>query len=131
MPTLVLVVNMVFIYMGRKAYRSIKKQGNAQPATPTKPDVTNEKATKEIVPQSEQDHTASDATPSISTCGHQFDKTAGSCPTCKSTRRAQRKYRLKVMFGLVLPFVLQALDVTIVSPAASPWDAPPLTRFCV
>ncbi|TDZ58499.1 Efflux pump roqT [Colletotrichum trifolii] len=51
-----------------------------------------------------------------------FDAAAGPCPTCKSARRAALKYRTRILLGLVLPYVLQALDVTIIA-SALPWIA--------
>jgi hypothetical protein len=37
----------------------------------------------------------------------------GKCLPCKAEKSATRKYRWKVIGGLMLPFALQALDVTM------------------
>ncbi|KAK2018742.1 major facilitator superfamily transporter [Colletotrichum eremochloae] len=107
---------MVFIYLGKKLYRSIKGPGKTQQPTYT---VTG---TEEGISHDKNDQATGVTEPSPSTCGHQYDPTAGPCPTCKSARRAQLTYRCKVFAGLILPFVVQALDVTIVA-SALPWIA--------
>ena len=37
----------------------------------------------------------------------------GRCVSCRQDKRAARKYRWKVIGGLIFPFALQALDVTM------------------
>ncbi|KAH8678109.1 major facilitator superfamily domain-containing protein [Xylariales sp. PMI_506] len=44
------------------------------------------------------------------------------CIECQAEKRALRSYRVKIIGGLILPFVLQSLDVTIVA-SALPWIA--------
>ncbi|KUJ15382.1 MFS general substrate transporter [Mollisia scopiformis] len=39
------------------------------------------------------------------------------CAICKDEQRAMRKYRLKLMVGLFLPFMVQSLDATIIASA--------------
>lgn len=39
------------------------------------------------------------------------------CPICKDERSAMNKYRLKLMAGLFLPFLVQSLDTTIIASA--------------
>ncbi|EFQ33363.1 major facilitator superfamily transporter [Colletotrichum graminicola M1.001] len=100
---------MVVIYLGKKVYRSIKRS-TSTPAT--------EKGTYR-----DDNGSATQVTKaSASTCDHQHDPATGPCPTCKSARRAQRIYRCRLFAGLILPFVLQALDVTIIA-SALPWIA--------
>ncbi|KAI8218904.1 hypothetical protein K4K55_012493 [Colletotrichum sp. SAR 10_96] len=121
---------MVFIYLGKKAYRAIQAKKNAnQTNTAHTPnaavaeggipeDVASESATDQhIGTQGKVERTTSN-----STCNHQYDTTAGACPTCKSERKARLVYRVRIFAGLLLPFVLQALDVTIVA-SALPWIA--------
>ncbi|KAE8452510.1 hypothetical protein EG329_000413 [Mollisiaceae sp. DMI_Dod_QoI] len=53
------------------------------------------------------------------------------CLTCKEEQRAMKKYRLKLMAGLFLPFLVQSLDSTIIA-SALPFiasDFPPTTAF--
>ncbi|KDN63880.1 putative major facilitator superfamily transporter [Colletotrichum sublineola] len=95
---------MVFVYLGKKLYRSIKGPGKTQQLTYT---VTG---TEEGISHDKNDPATGVTEPSPSTCGHQYDPTAGPCPTCKSARRAQLTYRCKVFAGLILPFVVQALE---------------------
>ncbi|KAI1471391.1 MFS general substrate transporter [Daldinia caldariorum] len=45
-----------------------------------------------------------------------------NCPLCKAERREASKYRWKLTLCLLLPYALQALDVTIVA-SALPWIA--------
>ncbi|KAK1977358.1 major facilitator superfamily transporter [Colletotrichum cereale] len=114
---------MVFIYLGKKIYRSIKGPGKTQQPTSTEAGtVSGGSATQKGVYQDKNDEASGVRESSASTCGHQHDPTSGPCPTCKSVRRAQLTYRYKVFIGLVLPFVVQALDVTIVA-SALPWIA--------
>ncbi|KAB5582509.1 major facilitator superfamily domain-containing protein [Coniochaeta sp. 2T2.1] len=44
------------------------------------------------------------------------------CPTCRDEKRQARTYRWKLILGLIFPFALQALDVTVVA-SALPWVA--------
>ncbi|KAK1961964.1 MFS general substrate transporter [Colletotrichum sublineola] len=99
---------MVFVYLGKKLYRSIKGPGKTQQLTYT---VTG---TEEGISHDKNDPATGVTEPSPSTCGHQYDPTAGPCPTCKSARRAQLTYRCKVFAGLILPFVVAS---------ALPWIA--------
>ncbi|KAH8907081.1 MFS general substrate transporter [Coniochaeta sp. PMI_546] len=46
----------------------------------------------------------------------------GRCTACKSEKSAARTYRWKLILGLIFPFALQALDVTIIA-SALPWIA--------
>lgn len=46
----------------------------------------------------------------------------GKCAVCKNGKKAARKYRWKIILGLLLPFTLQALDITIIA-SALPWIA--------
>lgn len=46
----------------------------------------------------------------------------GICAACRSEKSAARTYRWKLIAGLIFPFALQALDVTIVA-SALPWIA--------
>ncbi|KAI1497026.1 major facilitator superfamily domain-containing protein [Biscogniauxia marginata] len=39
------------------------------------------------------------------------------CPQCKAEKKALRTYRWKLILGLLLPYALQALDVTIIASA--------------
>ncbi|KAI0884696.1 MFS general substrate transporter [Annulohypoxylon maeteangense] len=45
-----------------------------------------------------------------------------NCPQCKAEEKAANKYRWKLILCLILPYALQALDVTIVA-SALPWIA--------
>ncbi|GJC82518.1 efflux pump dotC [Colletotrichum liriopes] len=106
---------MVLIYLSKKAYRSIKGSGKTQQPTSAEPKPTpaDGPATEGGAHQDKNDQTAIIEKSSASACGHQYDSASGPCPTCKSARRAQLQYRCKVFAGLLLPFVVQALDVTI------------------
>ncbi|RDW83052.1 MFS general substrate transporter-15 [Coleophoma crateriformis] len=41
----------------------------------------------------------------------------GACSACKTRKKAERYYRLKVIGGLILPFTLTSLDTTIIAGA--------------
>jgi len=41
------------------------------------------------------------------------DDAKGKCTTCREEKSAARRYRWKVIGGLIFPFALQALDVTM------------------
>ena len=41
------------------------------------------------------------------------------CVVCKEKKRAMTKYRWKLMIGLCFPFMVQALDTTLIAGAAS------------
>lgn len=43
--------------------------------------------------------------------------TTTACSTCADEKVAMKKYRRRLMAGLVLPFSLQSLDITIISGA--------------
>ncbi|OLN92219.1 putative MFS-type transporter C16A3.17c 1 [Colletotrichum chlorophyti] len=103
---------MVLTYTSRKIYRSVK----GSVSTRTTSNGGTEKPTAEATARQEK---RPSSTPN---CGHEPDPESESCSTCKSVQRAQRKYRYKLLGGLVLPFVLQALDVTIIA-SALPWIA--------
>ncbi|KAK1995953.1 major facilitator superfamily transporter [Colletotrichum falcatum] len=107
---------MVFIYLGKKIYRSIRGPDKTQQSTSTVA------GTEQGICHDKSDPATSVPKPITPSCGHKHDPAAGSCPTCKSARRAQLTYRFRVFAGLILPFVLQALDVTIVA-SALPWIA--------
>ncbi|KAH6960843.1 hypothetical protein HG530_004552 [Fusarium avenaceum] len=51
-----------------------------------------------------------------------YESSAGKCTVCSSEKKAARVYRWKIIFGLVAPFALQALDSTIIA-SALPWIA--------
>ncbi|KAF4973410.1 hypothetical protein FSARC_304 [Fusarium sarcochroum] len=59
-----------------------------------------------------------------SQCGHMaaYESSRGPCATCASEKKAARVYRWKIIFGLMAPFALQALDSTIIA-SALPWIA--------
>lgn len=38
---------------------------------------------------------------------------AGPCLECKAEKRAASNYRTRIILGLILPYALQALDVTM------------------
>ena len=40
----------------------------------------------------------------------------GKCTACVGEKSAKRKYRWKIIAGLIFPFALQALDVTMLVP---------------
>jgi hypothetical protein len=42
-----------------------------------------------------------------------YESSAGKCSACASEKKAARVYRWKIIFGLVAPFALQALDSTM------------------
>ena len=46
----------------------------------------------------------------------------GRCQTCRQEKLAARRYRWRIIAGLIFPFALQALDVTIIASALS-WIA--------
>ena len=50
------------------------------------------------------------------------DAHPSKCPTCLHERRLARTYRWKLILGLIFPFALQALDVTVIA-SALPWIA--------
>ncbi|RFU32690.1 hypothetical protein B7463_g3645, partial [Scytalidium lignicola] len=54
--------------------------------------------------------------------------TPGKCPLCRADQLAARQYRVKLIFGLVFPFILQALDTTIIA-SALPWIASDFNRI--
>lgn len=61
--------------------------------------------------------------PEAKKCRHRAaESNTEPCDTCKSERRAQLKYRWKIILGLFLPFAISALDVTIIA-SALPWIA--------
>ncbi|TLS25964.1 hypothetical protein PpBr36_07455 [Pyricularia pennisetigena] len=83
-------------------------QGNITPVTCKRPDAPTTSA-KSV--ESERHSTP------------QSSQTKDSkCEACIEEKRAARKYRLKLVLGLIFPFALQALDVTIVA-SALPWIA--------
>ncbi|KAL7624342.1 hypothetical protein AAE478_005904 [Parahypoxylon ruwenzoriense] len=51
-----------------------------------------------------------------------MDSLEGTCLQCKAEERAASRYRWKLALCLILPYALQALDVTIVA-SALPWIA--------
>lgn len=53
------------------------------------------------------DHTPAGTTPSVRRDAE------GKCTSCKEERSAASKYRWRVIAGLIFPFALQALDVTL------------------
>ncbi|KAJ4271617.1 hypothetical protein NW762_000322 [Fusarium torreyae] len=57
-------------------------------------------------------------------CRHMaaYESSSGPCATCVSEKKAARVYRWKIIFGLMAPFALQALDSTIIA-SALPWIA--------
>ncbi|KAF6841323.1 major facilitator superfamily transporter [Colletotrichum musicola] len=113
---------MVFIYLGKKVYRSFKNKQSQESRTPESDAAATNEPSIEATNDRGSDECKPEPTPDAPGCGHQFDASAGPCPTCKSARREQLKYRAKIFFGLVLPFVIQALDVTIIA-SALPWIA--------
>ncbi|KAI6267173.1 hypothetical protein MCOR27_010703 [Pyricularia oryzae] len=66
--------------------------------------------------------TASDAEPERHPTPQSSQIKDSKCEACVEEKRAARKYRLKLVLGLIFPFALQALDVTIVA-SALPWIA--------
>ncbi|KAF4970650.1 hypothetical protein FZEAL_9995 [Fusarium zealandicum] len=54
--------------------------------------------------------------------GNQSETSDEPCSTCTSDKKAARKYRWKIILGLVAPFTLQALDATVIA-SALPWIA--------
>ncbi|KAI7920353.1 hypothetical protein M0657_003234 [Pyricularia oryzae] len=66
--------------------------------------------------------TASDAEPERHSTPQSSQIKDSKCEACVEEKRAARKYRLKLVLGLIFPFALQALDVTIVA-SALPWIA--------
>lgn len=115
-------VDMVFIYLGKKVYRSFKNKQAQESKTPESDAAATNEPSIKVTNDRGSDECKPEPTPNAPGCGHQFDASAGPCPTCKSARREQLKYRAKIFFGLVLPFVIQALDVTIIA-SALPWIA--------
>ncbi|KAM5377518.1 hypothetical protein ACJZ2D_004887 [Fusarium nematophilum] len=57
-----------------------------------------------------------------SKCRHRAESSPEACESCKVERKAQLKYRWKIILGLFLPFAISALDVTIIA-SALPWIA--------
>ncbi|KAH8820521.1 hypothetical protein F5884DRAFT_52681 [Xylogone sp. PMI_703] len=56
------------------------------------------------------------------------DIPTGKCPLCRADQLAARRYRIRVIFGLMFPFILQALDTTIIA-SALPWIASDFNRI--
>lgn len=57
--------------------------------------------------------TASDAEPERHSTPQSSQIKDSKCEACVEEKRAARKYRLKLVLGLIFPFALQALDVTM------------------
>lgn len=53
----------------------------------------------------------------VTSAGMMADETSdgepGPCIECKAEKRAARSYRTRIILGLLLPYALQALDVTM------------------
>ncbi|PWI73841.1 hypothetical protein PCL_09117 [Purpureocillium lilacinum] len=60
--------------------------------------------------------------PSPKTCAHRQGPETTPCLDCKAEKSKVRKYRWKIIFGLLWPYSLQALDATIIA-SALPWIA--------
>ncbi|ELQ41482.1 hypothetical protein OOU_Y34scaffold00276g7 [Pyricularia oryzae Y34] len=58
--------------------------------------------------------TASDAEPERHSTPQSSQIKDSKCEACVEEKRAARKYRLKLVLGLIFPFALQALDVTMI-----------------
>ncbi|KAI6354597.1 hypothetical protein MCOR25_008541 [Pyricularia grisea] len=84
---------------------SVKSAQGLQPSTPTSVAVA-----------------APDAEPERHSTPQSSQITDSKCEACVEEKRAARKYRFKLVIGLIFPFALQALDVTIVA-SALPWIA--------
>ncbi|KAL0940893.1 tetracycline efflux protein [Colletotrichum truncatum] len=108
---------MLISYLWKKASKSSRaKKNNQQPA------IIDGSVAEDVSERNNSTQEKAEQTTTSTTCVHQFDTAAGPCPTCKSERKARMNYRLKIFGGLVLPFTLQALDVTIIA-GALPWIA--------
>ncbi|EPE08749.1 tetracycline efflux protein [Ophiostoma piceae UAMH 11346] len=66
--------------------------------------------------------TASEANAATSTSATTLVDDKGRCLACRQEKLEARRYRWKVIIGLIFPFALQALDVTIIA-SALPWIA--------
>ncbi|KAI6778807.1 multidrug transporter [Emericellopsis cladophorae] len=62
------------------------------------------------------------------TCEHRIAPSLEPCDLCAAEATRARKYRWKIILGLVFPFALQALDSTIIA-SALPWIAHDFGRF--
>jgi hypothetical protein len=51
-----------------------------------------------------------------------------TCPLCKQEKRDARKYRWKLIIGLLLPYLLASLDLTVVA-TALPFIASHFSNF--
>lgn len=75
---------------------SVKSAQGLQPSTPTSVAVA-----------------APDAEPERHSTPQSSQITDSKCEACVEEKRAARKYRFKLVIGLIFPFALQALDVTM------------------
>jgi hypothetical protein len=49
----------------------------------------------------------------LKACDHRLKPSLEACPECYAEKRRSRKYRWKVILGLVFPAALHALDATM------------------
>ena len=64
--------------------------------------------------------------PSPKTCAHRQGPETTPCLDCKAEKSKVRKYRWKIIFGLLWPYSLQALDATMYAyPLEILWPAYP------
>lgn len=49
----------------------------------------------------------------LATCEHRDEASSEPCSDCKAEKSRVRKYRWKIVLGLVFPYSLQALDATM------------------
>ncbi|EXM12495.1 MFS transporter superfamily [Fusarium oxysporum f. sp. vasinfectum] len=77
-------------------------------------------------------HTTTDAEGNTTTvegqeCRHRATLSPEPCQDCKRESGQQVRYRWRIILGLVLPFAISALDVTIIA-SALPWIAADFNR---
>ncbi|KAJ9132255.1 MFS general substrate transporter [Pleurostoma richardsiae] len=114
----------MMIYLYKKVKERQEKAKSSSPAAPTspsKPACAHQAQTSGlVVPRTSASWTRE--APNALTQPQIQISPNGKCLECKDERRAARVYRWKIILGLVFPFALQNLDVTIIA-SALPWIA--------
>ncbi len=109
---------------GRKKYDERKQRGR-QPATEDGQAATED---GQAATEDEQTAEADAGGPPPAQDGIVHDAPEGA--ETLAEKKARRRYRWKILFGLVAPFTLQGLDTTIIASAlpfiATDFSAPPL-----
>lgn len=114
------------IYFYRRYRRKQREKLENQSLEPQNPGKKPKSSKPPCIHQQEALQQQADAGDNVATPARQ------KCQVCKDEKRAARIYRWKIIGGLLFPFALQALDVTMYVPlrfARQPGAVPPQTRL--